>query len=232
MTSTKLIKKLKLSATDFETIRQAVQDSEMRTNGEIALAATVESSDYSFFELFTSVLLGAVTFALMLPLYTPIHTMLDSFFWEVPLWYMIAFYGIASFAVIALFFIVANIPSIDRLIIPHIAQHKAVYQRALRHFVESGVYGTKDRTGILIFISYMEREVRIIADSGINAKIEQSQWDTIAQKIADGIRLGETVISICTAVKECGDLLEAHFPAQKENPNELVDGLMILEAGK
>jgi putative membrane protein len=78
----------------------------------------------------------------------------------------------------------------------------------------------------------MEREVRIIADSGISAKIEQDEWNLIAQKLASGIRDGKMTEALTEAVGHCGDLLAEHFPAHEENPNELPDGLFILEAGK
>lgn len=232
MTGKRLVQKLKLTQADFDALQSAVKAAEERTNGEIALAAVGESSDYSFHELFAAVLLGAVTFAVMLPLYGPLSRMIDRLFWHVPAWYLPAAYGFGSFAVIALFFLIANIPAIDRLIIPPAVRRKAVYARAVRHFVESGVYGTKDRTGILIFISYMEHEVRILADSGIRTKIDQSEWDAIAGSVAVGVKAGNLAGALASAIKTCGDILTVHFPAKAENPNELADGLVILEAGE
>ena len=229
MNGKKLIKKLRLSQADFDAIKKAVQDAEVKTNGEIAVATIPESSDYSFYELFYAVILGAFAFAAMLSLHQPIRNFLDHLFWHMSDWYIPAFYGIVSFAAIGVFFLLANIPAIDRLIIPGSARRKAVYSRALRHFTESGVYATKDRTGILIFISYMEREVRIVADAGISAKIAQTEWDVIARDIATGIKTGKVAEAITEAVTTCGELLTAHFPAKKENPNELADGLVVLE---
>ncbi len=232
MNRAKLVAKLKLSEADLEAIQQSVQEAEKHTNGEIALAAAPESSDYSFFELFVSVILGAVTFALLLPFYGQVVSLIDRQFWHVPSWYIPAFYGTVTFAVIALTFLFANIPAIDRLVVPRAARRKAVYERALRHFVESGVYGTRDHTGILIFISLLEHEVRIVADSGINAKIDQAEWDHIAALVASGLKNGNTAGALSAAVTKCGKLLADHFPAKTENPNELSDGLVLLEAGK
>lgn len=231
MNTVKLAAKLNLSDADFSAIKQSVLEAERNTNGEIALAATSESSDYSFFELFAAVILGAVSFALLLPFHASVVALIDRQFWHAPSWYVPAFYGITAFAVIALFFLFANIPAIDRLVVPKAARKKAVYERALRHFVESGVYGTADRTGILIFISLLEHEVRVIADSGISAKIAQAEWDGIAALVARGIKTGKTAEALVEAVTECGTLLSNHFPAKTENPNELADGLVLLEAG-
>jgi len=113
--------------------------------------------------------------------------------------------------------------------IPRRIRSRMVYNRALRHFVESGVYATRDRTGILIFISWMEHEVRIIADKGISEKIDQAIWNTLAEKIASGVHEGKAITALLDAIQECGKILDEHFPADQENENELIDGLVILE---
>jgi putative membrane protein len=232
MNRRKLARKLKLRDEDFAAIKSAVAEAEGRSSGEIAIAAIGESSNYSFYELFAAVVLGALAFAVLLPFYGAIAGLLDRLSWYLPPWGLPAFYGIASFAVIAVFFLVANIPAIDRLLIPRSARSRTVYARALRHFAESGVYETREHTGILIFISYMEREVRILADAGISSKVEQAEWDRVARELAAGIKAGKTGIALTQAIKACGDLLESHFPARKDNPDELPDGLVLLEAGE
>lgn len=228
----KLAKKLQLRDEDFAAIKSAVAEAEGRSSGEIALAAIGESSNYSFYELLAAVLLGALAFALLLPFYGDIAALLDRLSWYLPPWGEAAFYGIASFAVIAVFFLIANIPAIDRLVVPRRVRSRMVYARSLRHFAESGVYETREHTGILIFISYLEREVRIVADSGISSKVGQAEWDRVARELAAGIKAGKAGAALIEAIKACGDLLESHFPASKDNPDELPDGLALLEAGE
>lgn len=228
----KTIKKLALTKQDFDHIKQAVAEQEKYTTGEIALALTPESDTYSFWELFFSVICGAFLFAFLLPLSPYVNAFLESVFWHLMPWYLPALYGLFSFLFIALFFAVANIPAIDRLIIPYSVRHKTVFNRAIRHFVESGVYATKENSGILVFISVMEREVRIIADFGIGQKIDQKRWDSIATDLSKAIKEKYTAEGILYAVEQCGKILADTFPANKENPNELADGLLILEAGE
>lgn len=227
-----VIRKLKLTEAALESIRGAVRDAETRTTGEIALAATGESSDYSFFELFAAVLFGAFAFALTIPLHGALSALVGKFFWIEQSWYTTALSGIIAFGAIALFFAFANVPAVDRLVIPRQIMKRRVYNRALRHFVESGVYATAERTGILVFISCMEHEVRIIADEGIASRIAQEEWDSIANAIATGIRAGKAEEALVAAIARCADILEKSFPAKRENPNELADGLVILEAGE
>lgn len=229
MTSGRLAQRLHLKKADFTAIEDAVRSAEAGTSGEITLAATVESHDYSFYELLASVLIGALSFAILLPLQNLIHTVLTRFFWEPALWQTTAVTGALSFGITALFFLAANIPVIDRLIIPQAVRSRMVYQRALRHFVESGTYATADRTGILIFVSLMEHEVRIIADTAVSSKIPQEQWDHIAQTVAAGVKNSSLSSALIEAIGICGSLLTEHFPADHTNPNELADGLVLLE---
>ena len=232
MSARTVLRKLSLRESSLDSIKNAVREAESRTTGEIAIAATEESSDYSFFELFAAVLLGALVFAVMIPLHGALEAFAGRLFWIDDAWHATAIAGIVSFGLVALAFLAANIPFVDRLVIPRHVQKERVYNRAIRHFVESGVYATAERTGILIFVSVLEHEVRIVADEGISKKIVQSKWDEIAASLALGIRDRKTEEALVAAIASCGELLAEHFPARADNPNELPDGLVILEAGE
>ena len=232
MTKASMLRRLKLDAATFDTIRQAVARAETKTTGEIALAVTAESARYSVYELMVALCVGVFAFAVMLPFSGGIQQMLDKILWGAVDWYLPAFFGISCFGITALLFFVANVPAIDRLIIPASVRRYTVYNRALRHFVESGVYATENRSGILIFVSYMEREVRILADTGISAKIAPELWNLIAQDLAEGLGTADATGAFVRAVERCGELLAEHFPAPerpKDNPNELPDGLVVLD---
>lgn len=227
-----MLRKLKLTDDSFHKIREAVKKAETGTSGEIALAVTAESARYSVYELCMALVVGVFFFVVLLPFAEPLQNLLDKIMWGSATWHLPAFYGISCFGVVALLFWVANFPAIDRLIIPRMARSQMVYNRALRHFVESGVYATQNRSGILIFVSYMEREVRIIADSGINEKISPELWNLIATDLAEGLGTDDATGAFIRAVERCGELLQKYFPLQDDvvdNPNELPDGLVILE---
>lgn len=230
MTTKKLIKKLNLHDEDFAAIKDAVAKAESKTTGEIALAVTAESGHYSFWELFASNIFAAVVVILMIPFAGKIGDYFKAYCWnECPEWGVPAFYLMVCFTVILLGFYLCNIPAVDRLIIPGLERKRVVTDRALKYFAESGVYKTAEHSGILIFVSYMEREVRIIADEGISEKISQDLWNLIADELCENLKKGETVSAFTTAVEKCSEILEQNFPAHEENPNELSDGLVIIE---
>ncbi|ULQ60241.1 hypothetical protein K7I13_02710 [Brucepastera parasyntrophica] len=229
MTKKRLISKLKLAEADLERIKTAIIEAEKKTDGEISIAVIPESSSYAFHELFASLIAGAVGFAILLPFYNSIIAVVDHFSWHLPAWFGASLYGFLFFAIIALAYVITNIPAVDRLVIPRAERRKSVYRRALQHFVESGVYATHNRSGILIFISYMEQEVRILADTGISEKIKPEDWDAIAGKIAKGITENNLTEVMIDSIHSCGELLAQYFPFTQDNRNILADSIVILE---
>lgn len=228
MTTKSMLRLLKLDDKAFENICKAVQKEEQNTNGEIVLALTAESAPYAFWELFFSVIIAAVVFAAMLPFAFEFQKIAQHLFWSVPVWFVPFVFGCIVFAVIAIAFFITNIPLIDRCVIPQIVQKQSSYERALRCFTECGVYKTKDSSGILVFASFLERKVFILADTGIAEKVEQPVWDSIALDLAKNLKAGDGEKAFVQAVEKCGSILKENFPAKKENPDELGDGLLIL----
>ena len=66
--------------------------------------------------------------------------------------------------------------------------HRQVSLLSEATFLEEEVFNTKQRTGILIFMSLFEHEVQVIADKGINAKIDEKDWQAVVSIIIDGIK--------------------------------------------
>jgi putative membrane protein len=229
MTTRAMLKKARLSEAALEHISEAVKKAESRTTGEIALALIAESESYSFWELLFSVIAGAFVFFVMIPFAPAIRDFLDSLFWVSAPWHLPAFYGISCFGTVLILFGAANIPAVDRIVVPLRARSLAVERRAQRHFLQSGVCNTKDRSGVLIFLSYLEREVRIIADTGISTKISDSLWTIIAEDLAAGVGKEDAEAAFIRAVERCGELLSQHFPASPDDVDELDNHLAILE---
>ena len=225
-----LVKKLNLSEADFETIKKSVADAESKTTGEIAVAVAPESAHYSFWELLAANVFAAIVLVVLLPFSDVIRGLYRNLYWQnEPSWILPLFYIISCFAAVVIAFYLANIPAVDRFIIPRAVRMSCVTHRAFRYFTESGVYDTAEHSGILIFVSYMERQVRIIADRGISEKISQDLWNLIADELAENLKKGQTAVAFESAIKKCGELLAENFPPHEENPNELSDGLIILE---
>jgi putative membrane protein len=114
--------------------------------------------------------------------------------------------------------------SLQRMIIGKRAMKDQVNQTAFAAFVQKEVFRTKDRTGVLIFISEFERVVVILGDSGIHAHVKEGEWDAIVKMIVTGLRSGNVANGLIQAVEACGAILEkSGLPRQPDDQNELPD---------
>ena len=113
-----------------------------------------------------------------------------------------------------------------RLLISGKEIEEEVQEAAFTSFYENELYKTRDETGVLIFISVFERKVWLLADKGINAKIEAGAWQDIVGDIIKGIKARKQGEAIVTAINRIGEKLNQHFPIKKDDTDEL-DNLII-----
>lgn len=115
------------------------------------------------------------------------------------------------------FFVVENALSVRS-----ITEGKTARQRAIEVFAEYGVWDTEKNTGILLYLLMADKDIEIIADRGINAKVNQATWEAICQTIESAFKEGEFESGVVDGLKAMGALLDEHFPsAEQHNPNEL-----------
>lgn len=220
---------IKFSEQEKARIREAVKKAESKTSGEIATAIIPQSNDYAIFELLAALLIGLVYSVVMIAMSSEIESWLSKMFWNYHVTILTGFYIFSTFIVILIFYLLANIPAVDRLIVPNKLQQAWVKRRAGQHFFESGVAHTRDATGILIFISVLEHRVELLADKGISQKVSADKWQEIVNGIIEGIKTGKLCDRLCLAITECGDLLAKDFPIKHDDENELSDGIVELK---
>ena len=105
---------------------------------------------------------------------------------------------------------------------------KATRNRAETAFLEEEVFNTRQRTGILIFISFFEHEVIVMADKGISKVVDQKVWDSLVRIIIEHTKKGKITDGIVSAISRCGDiLLEKGFVITPDDINELGDELRL-----
>lgn len=228
MNTKSVLKKLGLNEEGFDKIKQAVVDAEKKTSGEIAVCLAPESNDYSIWELSVSLFLSLIVACDLLKFSSKIKAIIENRCWVYQEWYLPLIFVLIVGIFTLIFFAVCNIPFIDRLIIPLKFRRRVVSDKAFSLFAKTNVYCTKNHNGILIFVSYLEREVRIIADKGISEKISNDEFKEIADKLSKEISKNG-VDAFCNAIRQCGDLLSKHYKIRKNDVNELTDGLIIVE---
>ncbi|MGA9117768.1 MAG: TPM domain-containing protein [Bacteroidota bacterium] len=208
------------SEEDLQRIKAAVQEAELKTSGEIVPYVVDRSGEYEEAQWKGA----AMTSALILALFVLYHA---SSFWWIPLTYaqMASVVLVMGFA--AFFFVKWN-PAAQRLLAGHRLIERRVGQRAAEAFVSEEVFQTKERTGILLFLSLVEHRVLVMGDSGINAKVKQEEWTGIVERIVAGIRSGKPADGLIDGIRRCGELLQQHGVARRsDDKDELPDSLRM-----
>ncbi len=193
-------------------IRETTQGIESRTAGEVAVMV-VESSDHYFEAEVT----GGILLASLVSLAATV------IFFRSSLWFYIPLSFLAFFPARLLF---RKIPPLKSVFLGVHRKEHAVRLRAIRAFYEKGLHRTGKNTGVLFLISLLERKVRVLADSGIHEKIGQETLNKFARHVSLGIRDRRACDALCEAISEAGELLAKHFPATRDDTNELSDDVM------
>lgn len=100
--------------------------------------------------------------------------------------------------------------------------------RAREAFSWLRVWDTGENSGVLIYLQLVDRRIEIVADRGISAKVEQATWDAICRRMEEAFRGGRFERGVLDGIVEITKLLTTHFPARRENPDELPDKPVVL----
>lgn len=198
-------------------ITRTIHAVEQQTTGEIV--PMVVSSSHAYPE---AVITGAALLALPAALLAAFATSVLLWWRGEVLWLFLLYFP--------LFFLAARplmrYPALLRLCIGRQRAEEEVERAALTHFHAEGLQVTRDATGVLIYISVLERKVWILGDRGINEQLEPQVWQTFVDRLVRGIRGNRQCESLCAVIAEIGGLLHTHFPPKADDRNELSD-LMI-----
>lgn len=84
-----------------------------------------------------------------------------------------------------------------------------VHRRALQAFLTEEVFNTRDRTGILLFVSLREHRIEVLGDTGINAQVPPEAWADVVATLRHHIKTaGDLTAGLVDAIEQCGRLLE------------------------
>jgi putative membrane protein len=203
---------MSISDEDRHRISKAIRAAEAKTSGEIVCVLAQTSSD----AIALPILIAAVA-AFALP------------------WLLVAFTAMTVYRILSLQVIVFLVlmvllclPRVRVALMPRRARRAVAHRVAREQFITRGIARTKDRSGILIFVSLAERYARIIADEGIAARVRQSQWQTAVDALIAHMRDGHIADGFITAIDLCGAELAKHFPRTAADREELPDRIYVI----
>lgn len=228
-----------LTEADRNRVEAMVRQAETRTTGEIYCVVAPESSDYRETPIAWAAVAALIAPAILLA--AGVHVSAPEVFgddWTAA--QMAAAAETAARAALsgaillqgALFVAVAllvAIPPIRRLLTPKALKRERVRRRAREQFQAKNLSATRERTGVLIYVSVAEHMAELIADEGISAKVDNVVWEGAMARLMAGFKLGRPLEGFEQAIDVCAEILSEHFPARPgDNPNELPNTVVVL----
>jgi len=203
------------TAEEKERLKAITHEVESKTIGEIVIMVVDHSDHYIEAEVLGSVLLGSL-----------LSLVLTVLFFHSSIWSYIPLSFLFFFPCWLLFI---KVEVLKKRFIGTRRKEEAVRLRAERAFFERGLYKTKKNTGVLFFLSLLEKKVWVLADKGIYEKMDQETLNRFANEVSSGIREGHACEALSQAIREIGGLLSQHFPITSNDTDELPNEVVVEE---
>jgi len=120
--------------------------------------------------------------------------------------------------------LVSRLPSLRRWLTPPSFRREAVASAARALFVERGIAETRQRSGILVYLSQLERDASVIADRGMLAAVPSERWESLRQELVRALRTQDGA-SAARALEQFAAVAHAAMPRLADDQNELGDAV-------
>lgn len=212
--------KTRFNSQDLDRIKAAVKQAEEKISGEIVPVFVERCGFYTIANYRGAMVTATLTFfsIIIIDRYVPSYSVVDPLF----IFLVVVLGGLLG--AIA----TNSIDLLKRVMLSQSHMDQGTRKRAENAFLEEEVFNTRHRTGIMIFVSFFEHEVIVMADRGISKVVEQKEWDILVRNIIDKIRMGKVTDGMEAAILRCGEiLLEKGFVKTHDDINELRDDLRM-----
>jgi len=109
----------------------------------------------------------------------------------------------------------------------HLAEHShgEPTLAAVHAFESLGMTKTRDRNGVLFFVSVRDRRVAVVGDSGIHGNVPEGFWTGVVRSVEREFAKGRYAEGLIRGVEMAGARLAEHFPHGPGDVNELPDSI-------
>ena len=99
------------------------------------------------------------------------------------------------------------------------------FSRAQQVFHFLKMDNTKDENGVLLYVAVRDKKFVIYGDKGIDKAVPKGFWESTKETIAQHFKNGDFKTGIIEGILKAGKELEAHFPWNHNDTNELSDAI-------
>lgn len=128
-------------------------------------------------------------------------------------------------------FAAGTLPTFIRILTPPAERNRAVERRAMQAFFEEEVFDTRDRTGILLFVSLLEHRIEVLADTGIDRQVDETAWADVTDHIRRGIEADRLTRGLLNGIDCCGRLLKEHGGKARADAEDELDDRVRSDVG-
>src|ERR1700719_3824716 len=107
-------------------------------------------------------------------------------------------------------------------------RNQSARDRALDIFSNLRIWDTAHNNGVLIYLLLADRQVEIVADRGIDAKVGAAGWRKICADMERDFKAGNFEAGVIKGIEAVSRQLAAHFPKQGGGNNELPDTPVVI----
>jgi len=119
--------------------------------------------------------------------------------------------------------VVVLLPDVQRALTSPATRHAAVLRAARATFIERGAHATTGRTGLLIYISWLERQIALVGDIGLARALPADFLMQAETTLTATMRAGGTAVA--RDLERLADAMAKALPRSHSDENELPDGI-------
>jgi uncharacterized membrane protein len=101
-------------------------------------------------------------------------------------------------------------------------------ERAIEVFSQLRIWDTEHNNGVLLYLLLADRDVEIVADRGLHAKVGTQGWEPICRKMEAAFKQADYEGGVVRGIQATTQHLMKHFPARGGTRNELPDKPVLL----
>lgn len=109
-------------------------------------------------------------------------------------------------------------------------RNQSARERAIDVFSQLRVWDTERNNGILIYLLMADHDVEIVADRGVNARVEPAEWSKICREMEAHFRSGAFETGLLAGIHAVAEHLRRHYPRSggADIANEMADRPVLL----
>ena len=119
------------------------------------------------------------------------------------------------------------VPGFKRSFVSEARADEMAREQALQEFYAHGLHRTEAATGVLLFVSLLERRIIVLGDEGIDAKLDASHWEATDKAVLEGIGSGSLKDGLAAGIRRTADVLAEHFPGEHGDRDEVPNHVIV-----